>query len=110
MSRIAKYRKVCAEFQHKVFSPENCEKEYVTMNVDELEALRLCDYENMDQLNAANKMGVSRGTFQRILYSARQKSAEALCYGKGICIKGGNYEIEPECNCDFPCKRCMRTT
>lgn len=109
MPRNIKCRKVCAEFQHKVFTPEEDEKGYVTINVDELEALRLCDLENMDQEEAAKRMEVSRGTFQRILYSARYKSVEALCEGKGVLIDGGNYEIaDVPCQCNRRCKKCNR--
>ncbi len=109
MPRNAKCRKVCAEFQHKVFTPQDSKQGYVVLSVDELEALRLCDYENLEQETAAQKMGVSRGTFQRILYSGRYKSVEALCEGKGILIQGGNYEITGnECTCKFRCKRCRK--
>ncbi len=111
MPRIAKCRKVCAEFQHKVFTPQDSKQGYVILSVDELEALRLCDFENLEQEAAAQKMGVSRGTFQRILYSGRHKSVEALCEGKGILIQGGNYEItEKDCTCTFKCKRCKKAT
>ncbi len=44
----------------------------VTIQVDALEALRLCDLEGLDQDAAAQQMGVS-GTFQRILYAARKE-------------------------------------
>jgi len=109
MPRNVKCRKVCGEFQHKVFTPEESDKGYVTINVDELESLRLCDLENMEQEEAAKRMEVSRGTFQRILYSARRKSVEALCEGKGVRIEGGNYEIVDElCQCDLRCKKCKR--
>ncbi|MGB8454331.1 MAG: DUF134 domain-containing protein [Anaerocolumna sp.] len=107
MPRIPKCRKVCAEFEHKVFTPQDCDKGYVILSVDELEALRLCDFEDLEQEAAAQKMGVSRGTFQRILYSGRHKSVEALCEGKGVLIQGGNYEItKKDCPCEFSCKRC----
>lgn len=109
MPRIAKCRKVCAEYEHKVFIPEEKEKGYVVISVDELEALRLCDLENMEQDAAAGKMGVSRGTFQRILYAARHKSVEALCNGKGVLIQGGHYEIVGgNCKCEPKCKCCRR--
>ena len=51
---------------------------------DELETLRLCDLEGLTQEQAGEKMGVSRGTVQRILTSARRKSAEALV--KNCCL------------------------
>ena len=109
MPRSAKCRKVCAEFQHKVFTAEDGKEEYVILAVDELEALRLCDYENLEQEAAARQMGVSRGTFQRILYSGRHKSVEALCEGKGVLIQGGYYEIsKKDCSCKCGCKRCKK--
>ena len=61
--------------------------EEVDLGVDELEALRLCDYKNLEQIEAAKKMRVSQSTLQRILTSARKKVAEALIEGKAIKIK-----------------------
>lgn len=109
MSRNTKCRRICAEFQHKTFTPDSNFELYVTIQPDELEALRLCDLEGMDQEQAAFRMKVSRGTFQRILYAARRKSAEALCMGKGIKIGGGNYEVaDAYCECAESCKSCKR--
>ena len=108
MPRNSKCRRVCAEFQNKVFAPQgDMPKDYLTMNVEELEALRLCDLEGLDQEDAATRMGVSRGTLQRILYAARQKSASALCKGMGVLIQGGNYKIaSTPCKCRRVCKEC----
>jgi len=61
--------------------------EEVELGVDELEAIRLCDYENLEQTEAAKKMKISQSTLQRILTSARKKIAEALIKGKAIKIK-----------------------
>lgn len=60
--------------------------EEVELQKDELEAIRLCDLKNLDQTEAAKKMGVSQSTLQRILDSARKKIAEALIEGKAIKI------------------------
>jgi predicted DNA-binding protein (UPF0251 family) len=106
--RNIKYRKVCAEFQHKVFVPEEKGRGYITLTVEELEAMRLCDFEGLEQEEAAARMEISRGTLQRILYSARHKSAEALCEGKGVRIQGGTYEVADTCCCNYRCKRCKR--
>jgi uncharacterized protein len=51
---------------------------------DELESLKLCDFEGLTQEQAGERMGVSRGTVQRILTSARRKSAEALSSGAAL--------------------------
>ena len=61
--------------------------EEVDLGVDELEALRLCDYKNLEQIEAAKKMKISQSTLQRILTSARKKVAEALTEGKAIKIR-----------------------
>ncbi len=50
----------------------------------ELEALRLADEENLTQEDAAVRMKISRGTFWRILNSARKKVTSSLMEGKQI--------------------------
>jgi uncharacterized protein len=67
--------------------------EEVSLSVDEAEAIRLKDLEGLEQEEGADKMGISRPTFQRILASARQKVADALLRGKAIRIEGGNFEL-----------------
>ncbi len=67
--------------------------EEVTLSLDEAEAIRLKDLEGLEQEEGADKMGISRPTFQRILASARQKVADALLNGKAIRIEGGNFEL-----------------
>lgn len=61
--------------------------EEVDLGIDELEALRLCDYKNLKQTEAAKKMKISQSTLQRILTSARRKVAEVLTEGKAIKIR-----------------------
>jgi len=63
------------------------ELEEVDLGVDELEAIRLCDLERMDQMKAAKKMGISQSTLSRILILARKKITEALVKGKAIKIR-----------------------
>jgi len=63
--------------------------EEVDLSVDELEALRLCDFKNIDQVEAAKKMNISQSTFQRILTLARRKVSQALVEGKAIKIRKG---------------------
>jgi len=65
--------------------------EEVNMTVEELEAVRLKDYEGLDQEESAKVMGISRQTFQRILASARGKIADALINGRALHIEGGDY-------------------
>jgi len=65
----------------------------VSMSVEELEAIRLSDFEHLDQETAARMMAVSRHTYGRILTSARSLVAEALITGKELRIGGGAYEF-----------------
>jgi predicted DNA-binding protein (UPF0251 family) len=48
------------------------------LRLDELEAMRLCDIEGLDQNAAGQRMGVSRGTVQRLLRSGRTKLLGSL--------------------------------
>ena len=52
--------------------------------MDEIEALRLADYEGLYHENAASRMEISRQTFGRILGGARRKVAECLVKGKAL--------------------------
>jgi predicted DNA-binding protein (UPF0251 family) len=63
----------------------------VILLFEEYEALRLIDYENMNQEEAADQMGVSRPTFTRVYKKARKAIAMALVEGKAILIEGGTY-------------------
>lgn len=67
--------------------------EEVVLTIDELEALRLADFEAYSQEDAAEKMKVSRATFGRIIENARKKLVDALISGKAILIEGGNFEL-----------------
>ena len=97
MPRKAKCRRVCGEPVCRRFFPQSTPggtaREPVTLSVEELESLRLCDYEGLEQGEAAERMEVSRGTFQRILYSARKKTAQALVTGAELAIGGGQYIV-----------------
>jgi len=60
--------------------------EIIPLAQDELEALYLCDAEGKNQKQAGVCMGVSRGTVQRLLASARSKVANALASCKALAI------------------------
>jgi len=51
---------------------------------DEIEVIKLCDYEGLNQEEAGERLGVSRGTVQRLLASSRRKVAEALSQGAAL--------------------------
>lgn len=63
--------------------------EEVSVTVEELEAIRLKDVEGLEQESCAERMGISRPTYHRILASARAKVAKALVEGKAIRVEGG---------------------
>ncbi|HEX55113.1 MAG: hypothetical protein DRO94_00835 [Candidatus Altiarchaeales archaeon] len=68
----------------------------INLTLDEFEAIRLKDYEGLDQRDAAERMDISQPTFHRLLESARKKIASALVCGKAIRIDGGVYIIMAE--------------
>jgi len=81
-----------------IFSPNRFPpwgREEITLSIEGLEALRLSDYEGLDQEEAAGRMNVSRQTFGRILNEARGIVAEALVMGKALLIEGGHFEMPP---------------
>ncbi len=84
------------------FYPHVNNTEEVVLSIEEVEAIRLSDYMEMEQDSAAKSMDISRGTFQRMIHSARNKMADALIHGKRIKIEGGIYELSQGKMC---CKR-----
>ena len=96
MPRPSKCRRVAYMPEVTYFKPAGIplrDLEEVRMSIEEAEAVRLKDLEGLEQEQGAEKMNVSRPTFQRVLASARQKIADALLNGKAIRIDGGNFEM-----------------
>lgn len=84
MPRPKKQRHCECRKKGQVYKPAGIplyELEKIEIFSDELEVLRLCDLEGLVQEEAGQKMGVSRGTIQRLLASARKKTALALVVG-----------------------------
>ncbi|MEZ4999382.1 MAG: DUF134 domain-containing protein [Bacteroidales bacterium] len=63
----------------------------VVLLMEEFEAIRLADYENLTQAEAAGKMNISRPTFTRLYDKARKSIARAFVEGKAIFIEGGTF-------------------
>lgn len=61
--------------------------EIIELTLEELEALRLKHILNLEQVEAAKRMGISQPTFQRTLSSAYKKISYALIKGCAIQIK-----------------------
>jgi predicted DNA-binding protein (UPF0251 family) len=56
---------------------------------DEMESMYLCDSLGLTQEEAGNRMGISRGTVQRILAAARKKIIDAIVRGETLVIEEG---------------------
>lgn len=62
------------------------ELEEVVLDLSEFEAIRLIDFEGIEQSEAGKKMGISQPTLSRLLKTARKKISEAIIKGKAIRI------------------------
>jgi len=62
----------------------------IDLTIAEYEAIRLADYQNLDHVDAAKLMEISRPTFTRLIEKARQKIAALIIEGKALIIEGGN--------------------
>lgn len=93
MPRPKKCRMVGFVPDNPCFHPQMDNAEEVVLSIEEIEAMRLSDFLEMEQDSAAKSMDVSRGTFQRIIHAARKKTVDALIHGKTIRIDGGSYEL-----------------
>lgn len=73
--------------------------DYVQLDIDEFEAMRLVDGEGLQQTEAAEQMSISRSSVGRLLESGRRKVALALAYGQAMKIQEGespvSYNIRP---------------
>ncbi len=88
MSRPKKNRCVRCKPDATYFKPRGIpliELEEIVITIDELEAIRLADFEGLYHEDAARKMKISRQTFGRILNGAHRKVAE--CFIKGNALK-----------------------
>ena len=85
------------------FKPQGvqCKPGYeVSINFEEYEALNLCDYELLKQVDAAKLMKISRPTFTRIYESVRRKIAKAFIEGSSIYFEDGNSTISDWLKCN----------
>ena len=110
MVRPFKMRYVCHKPDVCEFGPIFIERkrgiEEIKMCLDELEAIRLADLLGYSHEASAERMGISRPTFGRILRRARYKSASALINGFRIVIIGGEHIMAQR---TFKCADCGHT-
>jgi len=69
------------------------QKKEIILSVEEFEAIRLVDFEGLDQTRAADLMGISRQTFGRVLKSGRFTLSKALVEGLHLKVEGGCYRV-----------------
>jgi len=113
MSRPKRIRRVISLPNISGFKPygvhnvKGSKKINIFLNLEEYEALRLCDFEKLNHKDASLIMDVSRPTLTRIYASARHKLAEALVNGNQLIIEGGKVYFDSEwhncedCGCYF---------
>jgi len=96
--------------QQQLFKPAGAPMvnlEVITLDHDELEALVLCDQQELSQESAGARMGVSRGTVQRLLAGGRKKVVGALAAGKALAITSVRHAVSVEsgdvCSAQSPC-------
>ena len=108
MARPRKWRIVEFVPNEVYFIPQGkprCELDEEVLKVEEIEAIRLKDLEDLNQDECAERMQVSRQTFQRILGEARKKIARALVEGKALRVHGGDFTRNV---CRVYCRKCER--
>ena len=87
-----------------IFGPSRKKSDKIRLFMEEYESIRLLDYENMTQEEAAVHMEVSRPTLTRIYDKARKKIAQSLIEGVDLIISGGEYVFDESW---FRCESCV---
>jgi len=88
--RKRKSRNIDADHSNLSFKPCGLRKdslEVVIIYEDEMEAIRLADFESLYQQECADRMVISRTTFSRLVESARKKVADALLNKKVLTVE-----------------------
>jgi len=106
MTRPCKCRRISGQPRSFLFKPCGVpfrELHETRLTLDELEAIRLADLQDLYQEEAAQRMGVSRQTFGNIIRSAHGKIADALVNAKSLKIAGGVVQLDAQ---RYRCGRC----
>ena len=85
--RRRRRRTIQRQFPDRYYKPRGIplsQLQETSITDEELEALRLRYMENLDQREAAEKMGLSQSQYQRDLTSALEKLTTALVHGDAI--------------------------
>jgi len=106
LTRPCKCRRISGRPRVALFKPCGVplsELRETCLTLDELEAVRLADLEELYQEEAALRMGVSRQTFGNIIRTAHGKIADALVNAKSLKIAGGAVRLDRQ---RFRCGHC----
>ena len=105
MPRRKIWRKVINPPRFRGFTPLGMESpgHPVVLGFEEVEALRLCDFDGYHHAEASRIMDVSRPTFARIYEEARRKVALAFVTGSPILFEGGKVYYDSDW---FECRSC----
>ena len=76
----------------------------VILHIEEYEAIRLLDYQNLTQEEAAKYMDISRPTLTRIYEEARNKVATAFVEGRDLLFRGGDIYFDKNW---YKCNSCQ---
>ncbi|MBN1986890.1 MAG: DUF134 domain-containing protein [Prolixibacteraceae bacterium] len=87
-----------------VFGVRGRKSNEVHLLLEEYEAIRLLDYQNLTQEEAAVHMDISRPTLTRIYEEARNKVATAFVEGRDIIFRGGDIYFDKNW---FKCNSCQ---
>ncbi len=108
MPRPQKSRKICSPPLMKGLKPygmATCVRDSVSLTFEGYESIKLLNYDNLSQDEAAEMMNVSRPTLTRIYNKALKTIARAFVEGKAIEISGGSYVLEQEW---YRCNKCHK--
>jgi uncharacterized protein len=108
MSRPKCRRNICGIPDKNYFKPRGIptvDLEEIVLKLDEFEAIRLADYEQLYQEEAAAKMNISRQTFGRIIETAHKKIADVLLNGKALKIEDGEVALDEKKSCGHAKRR-----
>jgi uncharacterized protein len=97
MPRIKKCRRLEGPPLCNAFKPRGIPTRFiktVSINLDEYEAIRLADHQDLEHEEASKLLGVSRSVFTRLLDGARKKLAQAIIEGTELIIEGGDYHFQ----------------
>jgi len=87
--RPRKCRRIECKINANYFKPRGIpmtDLEEISLSLEELEAIRLADAEELYHEEAAERMNVSRPTFGRMLQMGRKKIADCVVNGKALKI------------------------